>query len=110
MPAPLRRLRLWIAGAVVLAVVATIVPWLLTRHQLAAGWTPAKLSAALAACASAGYPNPSGAVSPAACRCVTAQVSHTLPLGLTTPGAGASAGQAEVARTTAACNRAHPAR
>lgn len=107
--ARLRDLRVYVAAAVVLAVVGVLVPWLLTRNDLAAGWTQAKLRASLAACDTARYPNPSGAVSAGACRCVTALVSHSLPLGLTTAGAGASGGQAEVQRDTASCNREHPA-
>ncbi len=108
--ARLRDLRVYVAAAVVLALVGVLVPWLLTRNALAAGWTPAKVRAADAACDAARYPNPSGAVSAGACRCVTALVSHSLPLGLTTAGAGASGGQAEVERDTASCNRQRPAR
>lgn len=106
----LRDLRVYVAAAVVLGLIGVLVPWLLTRNALAAGWTPAKIRAADAACDTARYPNPSGAVSAGACRCVTALVSHSLPLGLTTAGAGASGGQVEVERDTASCNRRHPGR
>jgi hypothetical protein len=106
----LRRFRVLIAIGVALAVAATVVPWLLTRNALAAGWTRAKVDSALAACDTARYPSAAGAVSQGACRCVISEVSHSVPLGLLSAGAGGSGGQAEVERDTAACNRVHPAR
>lgn len=99
----------YIIAAVLLALVGVIVPWLLTRGDLAPGWTSARVNASIRACDSARYPQAvTGTVSAAACRCVTDKASLTVPLKVSSY-AIANAGQAQIERDTAACNRQHPA-
>ncbi|HWF54088.1 MAG TPA: hypothetical protein VG223_05660 [Solirubrobacteraceae bacterium] len=101
------RLGWYIVAAVVLALIGVIVPWALTRGQLAPGWTSAKVNASIRSCDTARYPAPSGADSAASCRCVTAKASHSVPLRVSSY-ALADAGQAEIQRDTGDCNRQFP--
>jgi hypothetical protein len=102
------RLIWYVIAAVVLAFIGVIIPWLLTRNNLAPGWTSAKVAASVRQCNTQGYPQPSGPVSAAACRCVTQKASHTIPLKVSSY-ATQNAGQVQIAHDTADCNRAHPA-
>jgi hypothetical protein len=103
------RLGWYVLAAIALACVGVVVPWALTRGDLAPGWTAAKVRASIAQCDAAPYPQPAtGLVSAAACRCVTRRASRSVPLA-PSAYALATAGQAQITRDTADCNRAFPA-
>jgi hypothetical protein len=100
---------IWYAiAAVVLAFIGVIIPWLLTRNDLAPGWTTAKVTVQIRTCDAARYPQASGAVSAASCRCVTQKASHTIPLEVSSY-ATQDAGQVQIAKDTSDCNHEYPA-
>lgn len=110
LPAGWGRLKWWVAAAVIVAFVGSIIPWALTRNDLAPGWTAAKVQATIRACDHANYSQaPTGAVSAGSCRCVTDKASHTLPLDGPVAGESSPNAQVEIDRYTATCNRLHPA-